>query len=186
LAWTRRLGDADVQNVMPSHEARDTVTDPDSVMRAAVALLAVRQRSIAETRKRLLQRGFDATVVDETIARLVELGLLNDAAFAHSWVESRDRARPRGRETLRSELVRQGITEDDARGVLEERQAMRPEADLDAARRLLERRASVLEREPDLQKRRMKAYALLARSGFEPDVCNNLASELTAAGPADQ
>jgi hypothetical protein len=49
-------------------------------------------------------------------------------------------------------------------------------ADLAAAARLLERRHSALMREPDLRKRRHKAYALLARNGFDPDVCARLAA----------
>jgi hypothetical protein len=45
--------------------------------------------------------------------------------------------------------------------------------DLDAARRLLERRGAALLREVDPRRRRAKAYALLARSGFDPDVCRD-------------
>ncbi len=53
-------------------------------------------------------------------------------------------------------------------------------ADEVAARRLLARRAAALGREPDLRRRRQKAYALLARNGFSPDVCARVAAELIA------
>ncbi|MET1231345.1 MAG: hypothetical protein ABWY52_00680, partial [Candidatus Limnocylindrales bacterium] len=50
-------------------------------------------------------------------------------------------------------------------------------ADEIAARRLLARRAAALAREPDPRRRRQKAYALLARNGFSPDVCARVAAD---------
>jgi hypothetical protein len=47
------------------------------------------------------------------------------------------------------------------------------EIELTAALRLLDRRRSALERESDPVKRRHKAYALLARNGFDPDTCRS-------------
>jgi regulatory protein len=43
--------------------------------------------------------------------------------------------------------------------------------ELAAATRLLARRARTLQREDDPRRRHQKAYALLARYGFTPDVC---------------
>jgi len=60
--------------------------------------------------------------------------------------------------------------------------AMPADAERDAARKLLERRASTFRRETDPRRRRQKAYALLARNGFTPDVCNEVASTLTDDG----
>ncbi|MEX1335313.1 MAG: regulatory protein RecX, partial [Candidatus Limnocylindrales bacterium] len=88
---------------------RAAVTDPDAVMEAAAAFLAVRSRSVDETRKRLVHLGYPATLVEEVLERLVRLGYLDDAAFARAWVESRDRARPRGAVALRRELQRKGV-----------------------------------------------------------------------------
>ena len=45
---------------------------------------------------------------ESVLARLGELGYLDDEAFARAWVESRDRARPRGEVALRRELGLQG------------------------------------------------------------------------------
>jgi SOS response regulatory protein OraA/RecX len=53
------------------------------------------------------------------------------------------------------------------------------------ARRLLAKRASALAREPDLRKRRAKAYALLARNGFSPEVCREVASSVAHAPPEE-
>ena len=159
-------------------------------MEAAAAFLAVRSRSVEETRRRLNRHGYPTELVDEVVDRLVELAYLDDAAFARAWVESRDRARPRGEVALRLELQRKGIADDTIRLVLADRAeaaaAVAPddrtlEADHIAARKLIERRAASLHREPDPRRRRQKAYALLARNGFTPDVCHEVAGTIIEA-----
>lgn len=146
------------------------VTDPSLVLEAALRFLEPRQRSAAECRRRLLQRGYRADLVEGAIDRLTELGMLDDAAFAKAWVESRDRARPRGERALRQELRLKGIDRAVVDETLADRDAERPDADEEAARRLLERHASALARVPDPRARRQRAYALLARSGFDPEI----------------
>ena len=49
-----------------------------------------------------------------------------------------------------------------------------------AAERLLRRKMPALLREPDPRRRRQRAYGLLARHGFSPDVCNVVARRVTA------
>jgi regulatory protein len=168
---------------------RAAVDDPAAVLDAAARFLEVRPRSIAEVRRRLRDNGYREDLVEGAIARLVDLGMLDDAAFARAWVESRDRARPRGARALQVELRRKGVAEDLIALALGERQTTVPDgaspgstgaagatppdeaADRAAAERLLARRGSALLREPDVRRRRSKAYALLARSGFGPEVC---------------
>ena len=108
------------------------------------------------------------------VAQLIELGCLDDAAFARAWIESRDRARPRGELALRRELGQKGVDRQVADDVLSTRtEGSDGEIELTAALRLLDRRRSALERESDPVKRRHKAYALLARNGFDPDTCRS-------------
>jgi regulatory protein len=147
-------------------------------MDAAAPFLAVRPRSVAETQRRLRQLGYPHALVDEVIDRLVELDYLDDEAFARAWVESRDRARPRGETALRRELALKGIDRELIDAVLVERAgSATTDVDADGAGRLLERRRAALEREQDPARRRQKAYRLLAANGFDPQVC----SEASAA-----
>ena len=174
---------------------RAAVTEPDAVMEAAAAFLAVRSRSVDETRKRLVHLGYPAPIVEQVLERLVEIGYLDDEAFARAWVESRDRARPRGTLALRRELQRKGVPDDVVAAILEERETAAAAAaddhphdpvdpDRAAAIQLVERRASTLRREADPRRRRQKAYALLARNGFGPDVCHEVASTVAEEDPA--
>jgi regulatory protein len=154
-------------------------------MDAAAAFLAVRPRSVAETSRRLRHHGYPPELVEQVVSQLIELGYLDDAAFARSWVESRDRAHPRGETALRRELSLKGVPRDVITEVLAKREPAAPgdeTADMAAATRLLERRRSALEREADPAKRGQKAYALLARNGFNPEVCREAAASFTNAG----
>ena len=152
-------------------EERAEITDPTLVLEAALRFLEARSRSAAEVRRRLLLHGYRADLVEGSIERLKELGMIDDAAFARAWVESRDRARPRGERALRQELLRKGIEREVRDGVLADRDIERPDADEDAARRLLERHAGALARVADPRARRQRAYALLARNGFDSELC---------------
>ena len=53
---------------------------------------------------------YPAELVEGALDRLLELGVLDDRAFASAWVESSDRARPRGETALRRELISRGST----------------------------------------------------------------------------
>jgi len=173
---------------------RAEVTDLQVVLEAAARFLETRSRSVAEVRRRLTGAGYRQSLVEDALARLVELGFLDDEAFARAWVESRDRARPRGEHALRRELAQKGVERAVVDAVLAERRgedeeepaghhaggAAAPDPDRAAAERLLQRRRDVLMRQPDPRVRARKAYALLARSGFAPDVCHEVARAFAA------
>ena len=178
-------------------ERHAAVEDVAQVLDAAARFLEARPRSVAEVQRRLAGAGYRHSLVDEVIERLVALGYLDDEAFARAWVESRDRARPRGEYALRRELQLKGIAPDVIAAVLTERAGPTTAGGLDpddqttagaddaAAARLLERRSSSLLREVDPRRRRAKAYALLARNGFAPDVCGAVVAAWLAGDEAD-
>jgi regulatory protein len=170
------------ESVKARREARGAITDPGPVMEAAAAFLAMRPRSVGETTKRLKHLGYPHALVEEVVTRLVEVGYLDDEAFARTWVESRDRARPRGESALRRELYLKGVDRRVIDEVLGERLDAAQDGDpnKDAAAALLERKRAALSREPDERKRRQKAYALLARNGFDPETCRDVASSFVA------
>lgn len=147
-------------------------------MEAAAVFLGVRSRSVAETRQRLQHLGFPETLIDGVIGRLIEMGYLDDVAFARAWIESRDRARPRGEMALKRELALKGVARSIVDEVLAERAGGAGSGDpnRDAAGELLARRRAALEREADLARRRQKAYALLARNGFDPETCREVSA----------
>jgi regulatory protein len=78
-------------------------------LEAALRLLSYRQRSEQELRRRLREKGFAKPPVDESIARLRELGYVNDASFARFYTETQQAARPRSQRLLTVELRRKGV-----------------------------------------------------------------------------
>jgi regulatory protein len=92
-----------------------TLADLDRHQRcfnAALRYLGYRPRSEAEIRQRLQQHGFDGEYVEKALARLKEQGLVDDAAFARFWRESREAFSPRSRRLTRVELKRKGLSSD--------------------------------------------------------------------------
>jgi regulatory protein len=175
---------------------RAAVDDPAVVLEAATRFLEARSRSVAEVRRRLRDAGYRADLIDGAIARLGDLGVLDDEAFARAWVESRDRARPRGERALQNELRLKGVDRALVDAVLDERRSAvgdAPAPDNDAAERLLEKHRRTLDRIDDPRKRRERGYALLARNGFDPETCREVAArvanpesdeDLVSGGPA--
>jgi regulatory protein len=182
-------------------ERRAAIEDPEVVLNAAARFLEVRPRSVDEVRRHLGSAGYREELVESAVARLLELGMLDDRAFGQTWVESRDRARPRGESAIRQELAHKGLD----RELIAELLAVRRAGDVDsrggslggdtdpatsdeapaspdelAAERLLHKRASALLRISDPRQRRNRAYALLARNGFDPEICRRVSQRALA------
>ena len=169
-------------------ERRAAVDDPGVVLEAAARFLEVRARSVAEVRRRLGQAGYRSDLVEGAIGRMTELGMLDDTTFARAWIESRDRARPRGEIALRRELALKGVERAVVDELLEERRDGAAASDsrgvdLEAAERLLARHERALAHETDPRSRRRRAYALLARNGFDPETCSAAAAAHVSVDP---
>lgn len=187
------------ESLVEQRARRSAVDDPEIVLAAAFRYLEARARSVTEVRRRLIDAGYQPQLVEGAIGRLLAIGLLDDDVFARGWIESRDRARPRGELALRRELRLRGVDRATVDAALEERRTERlagstmgdpldgdeatGDPDETAARRLLERRRRDLDRVADPRKRRQRAYALLARNGFAPGVAARVAAEAVADAP---
>lgn len=147
----------------PRDQEADPPADQESAARTVcLDLLTTRARTRAELAAELERRGFDADVAAAVLDRLVEVRLLDDAAFAEQWVDSRHRHRGLGRRALSQELRRKGVdteTADEAIAGLD------PEAERERARELVRRRLPSLDRvEPSAAARRL--VGMLARKGY--------------------
>jgi regulatory protein len=75
----------------------------------ALNYLSYRARSRAEIERYLAKKQVDQETIEAVIARLAEVGLLNDADFARMWVENRENLAPRSRRMLQHELRQKGV-----------------------------------------------------------------------------
>ena len=126
--------------------------------------LAQRPRSEAEIRQKLSQKQFSKRATDGAVARLSELGLIDDRRFAEQWVEERLRLRPRGRRMLRQELLAKGIASELVEEVLARDLAEEQHA-VAIAEKAMRRMRSL---DPGVARRRLAA--MLARRGYGYEV----------------
>jgi len=95
-----------------SPEDIDRLRAADNYERAkqsAFNFVSYRPRSKYELRKNLSRKKYDENSIDRVVARLVELEMLDDKAFARYWVEQRETFRPRSRRALSYELYQKGV-----------------------------------------------------------------------------
>lgn len=138
--------------------AEKSVADP---LRRAVGLLARREHSQRELRRKLSQRGADEIAVDQALERLQQTGLQDDGRFAASLIRQRVAA-GYGPLHLRAELHTHGLEA----AMIEQLLAA---AELDWT----EQACALLQRRfpagcADIAEQR-RAFALLQRRGFAAD-----------------
>ncbi len=136
-------------------------------LNAAFQFLSYRPRSEAETRQRLLRRGYAEDEIDKTVAQLRRLDLINDTAFAEFWKENRNSFRPRSQRMLKMELRRKGVETEVIDGVVEGMD------EADSAYRAALDKARVLP-VSDYQVFRQRLGGYLQRRGFGYGVINNI------------
>jgi regulatory protein len=125
----------------------------------ALDYLSYRPRSEAELRDYLLEKEFPESVVEEVLARLNRVGLVDDAEFARYWIDNRARFRPRGGRMLRYELQQKGVASETIEEALDDYD------ELAAVRKVAQEQARRLRHLPP-DKFRRRLYARLARRGF--------------------
>ena len=137
-------------------------------MKTALRILAARSCSEGQLRERLSAKGWaEPSLVDECIARLKEIGLVNDALFAHSYANYRVNSKPLGRARLARELALKKVPRARADEALDLVFAEAPEEAL--IDRAIERRLRTHGRPCDRAAAK-RMFDHLARLGFEYDL----------------
>lgn len=99
------------QTITPAQiETLRAADELENAKQSALRFLAYRPRSSREVVLNLQGKGFDVAIIDQTVARLQELELLDDAAFARYWIEQRETFKPRSRLALQQELHQKGLS----------------------------------------------------------------------------
>lgn len=132
---------------------------------------------LAQTlRRRLVPDDAASRVLD----RLEEVGLIDDQAFAHAWVRSRQMSRKLSGRALARELASKGI---DADAVEEALVEVTPESEESAATALVRSKLRTMRR-LDAATRERRLAALLGRKGYSGDVVFSVVRREAAAAAA--
>ena len=155
--------------------AENEVSDPEAQARQiCLRLLTVAPRTRAQLAQALRRRGVPGDAAEAVLARFTDVGLIDDAAFARAWVESRHHSRGLSRRSLSAELRRQGVQSEENREAVD---TLDPEQEVVTARRLVEQKmAGTRGQPPEVRIRR--AAGTLARKGYPAGLVFRLIKEV--------
>jgi regulatory protein len=166
----------------PDEEGLGPDADVESVARKILLdTLTGQARSRAELATKLARKQVPAEVAERMLDRFEEVGLVDDAAFAREWVQSRHASRGLARRALSVELRRKGV---DAELVAEAVADLDADDETEAARELVRRKLRSVQRlDTATQVRRLTG--MLARKGYPPGVAFRVVKEEVADADAD-
>jgi regulatory protein len=181
-AWTRRAAPAGGPAPVPPDDpvAEGPDADPESVARRILLdQLTGQARSRKELADKLAAKHVPHDVATRLLDRFEEVGLVDDEAFARSWIASRQPGKGLARRALAQELRRKGVDDEVAREALGEIDPADEEA---AARALVRKKLRSLVRVDDATATR-RLVGMLARKGYGAGVAFAVVrAELAAAG----
>ena len=137
-------------------------------------MLTIAPRTRAQLAQAMHRGGVPAEAAEAVLTRFTDAGLIDDAAFARAWVESRHHSRGLSKRSLSAELRRHGVQNEEIREAVD---TLDPEQEVATARRLVERKlASSRGRPPETRAR--QAAGMLARKGYPPGLAFRLIREV--------
>ena len=136
---------------------------PHAVDRA-VKFLSMRDHSEGELREKLYTAGYPDAVIDRVMDKLETMELVDDEAFAESWVQSRQHRH--GRRRLEQELTRKGVSRETAQNAVAQ---LQDDDQLQDAIRLV---GKFLGRTHGAWDRSLyqRTLSMLARHGYDADI----------------
>jgi regulatory protein len=135
-----------------------------SAFDCSLRVLALRDHSEAELRRKLKEKGYEAEGIDASVARLKELGYLDDARFARQFASSSVRNGRGFGAKLKLDLTRKGVAPAIVSEVLSGISDEFSEREL--ILEVMERRFSGFDPETATEKERRRIISYLQRKGF--------------------
>ncbi|GAA4626024.1 hypothetical protein GCM10023196_032550 [Actinoallomurus vinaceus] len=165
-----------------SAAAQGPPADPEAVAREiCLRQLSFAPKTRAQLADALRRKGVPDDVAERVLSRYSEVGLIDDAAFARAWVESRHAGRGLARRALAAELRQRGVADETVSEAMEE---LGPEQEEAAARELVARRLPGT-RGLDPVKRTRRLMGMLARKGYSGGLAYRVVREALEAEGAD-
>lgn len=138
-------------------------SEPERAIQLAYRALSSRDRTVAEMRAWLERKRVEPEAIEHAVAELESAGFLDDSRFAERFAEDKRGLEQWGGERIQRDLLRRGVPPAVVDKVVSGRDR---ESELDAAVHLLRRRMAP----PADDRERDKAWRLLIRKGYEPDL----------------
>lgn len=144
-------------------------------------LLASRARTRSELAGALTRKAIPDDVAASVLDKFVELGFVDDEAFAAAWVQSRQSGRGLAGRALAYELRQKGVPDEIARAAIT---AVDPESELTKARDLVRHKLAGMAGVPG-EARYRRLAGMLARKGYSGSLASQVVREALADPQAD-
>ncbi|GAA3234642.1 regulatory protein RecX [Actinocorallia longicatena] len=145
--------------------------------------LAMAPRTRSQLADALTRKEVPKEVSDKVLERYSEVGLIDDEAFAQSWVRSRHANRGLAPRALSAELRQRGVDDETIKEAVAE---IQPEDLESAAHALVAKKLSSTRSLPP-DKRTTRLVGMLARKGYPPGLAYRVVKEaLTGAAHPDE
>jgi regulatory protein len=156
-----------------------------SAKRVAAKFINTRMRSEKEVREKLRGFEFDSEVADEVVETLRRNMMLDDLAFAKSFIHDKLLSKPHSAQRLETDLRKKGIAKDIIHEALTE--AGIGESEEERAMIAAEKKwQQIIRREDDTKKRKQKLTAFLASRGFKYDTIKTIITKLSGNGDEEE
>lgn len=149
-------------------------TDCDAALELALRALNRRERSGAELRMWLAERGVAEDEVGAVVAHLEGIGQIDDARFARRYADDKRELAGWGSERIREALLARGVVSEEVDAALA---TDGPGEERERALALLVRRAEPL----DSERSRARALGYLTRKGYSYEVAHEALREYERA-----
>ena len=144
-------------------------------------LLTSGPRTRAQLATALRKRRVPDEVADSVLGRFAEVGLIDDAAFARAWVESRHHGRGLARKALAAELRQRGVADGEVRSAVG---LLGPQDELATAKQLVAKRVAASRGKP-MPVRARQLMGMLARKGYPAGLAAQVVREALEQDQAD-
>src|SRR6202045_3914428 len=119
MARSKQASGSPPRSLDTSGAPETEVGDPEAQARQiCLRLLTIAPRTRAQLAQALHRRGVPAEAAETVLSRFADVGLIDDAAFARAWVESRHHSRGLARRALTAELRQRGIPDGEVRSAV--------------------------------------------------------------------
>ncbi|HKE51980.1 MAG TPA: regulatory protein RecX [Actinomycetes bacterium] len=170
----RRTGESDSGQKLGR---QSPITDPEKARAICLKQLSWAPRTRSQLARAMRRRGVTDEVAARILARFEDVGLIDDAAFAAAWVESRHVGRSVGRRKLAQELHNRGVAGTIVREAVD---ALPAEIERATAYALVNRRLPSTAGQPAALRARRLA-GILARKGYPAGLAYDVVRDALAA-----
>jgi regulatory protein len=143
------------------------------IKQSALNYLSRRSHSKKEIKTKLNQKKFNPKFIEQTLNYLENNGFLNDNSFARLFAEEKVKTKKWGKNKIKSELIKKGISSEIITDVIDKN--FDNEVEIERGIELAQKKFNkLLNHEEDQKKIRSSIYSFLISRGYDYDSCRQI------------